>query len=91
MNDTVERVPNEIALVNGSTRIFGVVGHPIEQVRSPEMFTAEFMHRGANALLMPIHVLPDDFDQVLPHVMKIQNLDGLDLHDPIQGQGLPPC
>ena len=26
----------------GRTRLFGIVGHPIEQVRSPEMFTAEF-------------------------------------------------
>lgn len=47
------------------------------KVRSPEMVTAEFLRRGVNALMLPIHVRPDDFDQVLPNLMAVQNLDGL--------------
>lgn len=68
---------DQVDFLNGRTRLFGIVGHPIEQVRSPEMFTAEFQRRGWNALMLPVHVLPDDFDIVLPSLMRLQNLDGL--------------
>ena len=69
--------PDEVDYVSGKTRVFGIVGHPIEQVRSPEMFTAEFRRRGRDAILVPLHVLPDEFDAVLPQLLRLQNLDGL--------------
>lgn len=68
---------DQVDYVSGRTRLFGIVGHPIEQVRSPEMFTAEFVRRGADAVLLPFHVLPEDFDSVIPALMKMPNLDGL--------------
>jgi len=68
---------DEVDYVSGRTRVFGIVGHPIEQVRSPEMFTAEFRRRGRDAILVPLHVLPDDFGAVLPQLLKVQNLGGL--------------
>jgi shikimate dehydrogenase len=72
-------MPNqdEVDYVSGRTRVYGIVGHPIEQVRSPEMFTAEFRRRGRDAILVPMHVLPDDFDSVLPQLVRMQNLGGL--------------
>ena len=63
--------------IGGRTRLFGIVGHPIEQVRSPEMFTAEFRRREYDAILVPLHVLPDDFEETLPALMRLHNLDGL--------------
>ncbi len=70
-------IQDEVDYVSGRTRVFGIVGHPIEQVRSPEMFTAEFRRRGCDAILVPLHVLPDDFDAALPQLLRVQNLDGL--------------
>jgi shikimate dehydrogenase len=67
----------QVEYVSGRTRLYGIVGHPIEQVRSPEMFTAEFVARGAKAILLPFHVLPEDFDSAVPALMKMPNLDGL--------------
>ena len=67
----------EVDYVSGRTRVYGIVGHPIMQVRSPEMFTASFKARGADAVLVPFHVLPDDFDRVVPALMAMPNLDGL--------------
>jgi len=66
-----------VSFVSGRTRLYGIVGDPIEQVRSPEMVTAEMQRRGADAVLVPIHVAPDDFDECLPWLMKVRNLDGL--------------
>ncbi len=67
----------EVDYISGKTRLFAIVGHPIEQVKSPEMITAEMTGRGHDAILFPLHVLPDAFDAVLPQVMRIHNLDGL--------------
>jgi shikimate dehydrogenase len=68
---------DQVDYVSGKTRLYGIVGHPIEQVRSPEMFTAEFAVRGHEGILLPFHVLPDDFDSVVPALMRMPNLDGL--------------
>ena len=68
---------DQVSWISGRTRLFGIVGHPIEQVRSPEMFSAEFARRGWDAILVPVHVLPGTFDPVLRALMQVANLDGL--------------
>ncbi len=68
---------DQVDYVSGRSRLFAIVGHPIEQVRSPEMFTAEFVKRRHEGILLPFHVLPDDFDTVVPALMRMPNLDGL--------------
>ncbi|HVP88173.1 MAG TPA: shikimate dehydrogenase [Casimicrobiaceae bacterium] len=72
-----EERADAVGLVSGRTRLFGIVGDPIEQVRSPEMFTSEFHRRGHDAVLVPIHVRPDDFDGCVSALLKLCNLDGL--------------
>lgn len=72
-----DKPQEEVDYVSGKSRIFGIVGHPIEQVRSPEVFTAEFRRRGRDAILIPMHVLPDDFEATLPRLLRLANLDGL--------------
>lgn len=66
-----------VDFVDGHTRFYGILGHPIEQVRSPQTFTFELRRRGINAILLPIHIRPDTFDEALPGILKIANLDGL--------------
>jgi len=68
---------DQVDYVSGKTRVFGIVGDPIEQVRSPEMITAEMTRRGHDAVLVPMHVLPADFDDVLPRILRLRNLGGL--------------
>ena len=63
--------------VCGRTRVFGIVGDPIEQVRSPEMITAEFVRRGIDALMIPVHIGPADFEACVAQLKYVQNLDGL--------------
>jgi shikimate dehydrogenase len=79
---------DEVDYVRGSTRLFGIVGHPIEQVRSPEMFTAEFRRRGADAILVPLHVLPGEFDATLPRLLRLANLGGLIFTIPYKAQAI---
>jgi hypothetical protein len=44
---------DQVAFVNGRTRLYGIVGDPIVQVRSPEMVTWELQRRGLDAVLVP--------------------------------------
>lgn len=79
---------DQVDYVNGRTRLFGIVGDPIEQVRSPEMFGAEFERRGANALMVPLHVPSAEFDAVLPALLKLANLDGLVFTIPFKARAI---
>jgi len=66
-----------VDFVDGRTRVFAIIGHPIEQVRSPQAITHELQRRGRNAILLPFDVAPDAFDEVFRHILSIGNLDGL--------------
>jgi shikimate dehydrogenase len=79
---------DEVGYVSGQTRLFGIVGHPIAQVRSPEMVTAELVGRGLNAVLVPLHVLPQDFEPCLRSLKRLQNLDGLIFTTPFKQTAL---
>lgn len=77
-----------VDFVDGRTRLYGIVGHPIEQVRSPETVTCELRRRGVNAILLPIHIQPEDFDEVFPKVLRIANLDGIVITLPYKGRAI---
>jgi len=78
----------EVDYVSGATRLFGIVGDPIVQVRSPEMFTAAFRARGLDAVLVPLHVVPQAFDACLTGLMRLSNLDGLIFTIPYKARAL---
>ena len=75
MNDMDKR--DEVDYVSGRTRLYGIVGDPIVQVRSPEMITAELVGRGVDAVLVPLHLKPDAFERGIAGLMALENLDGL--------------
>ncbi len=40
-------------IIDGATQLLGIVGHPIAQVRAPEVWSALFRHNGVNAMCIP--------------------------------------
>ena len=72
----MERVVNATK-ITGATRLYGILGDPIAQVRSPETFTARFAAAAMDAVLLPLHVPAERFDQIIPALMALGNLDGL--------------
>ena len=79
---------NQVDFVNGKTRVYAIVGDPIEQVRSPEMVTWEMQKRDHNAVLIPMHIARDEFDTVMPQIMRMRNLDGLIFTIPFKAQAI---
>ncbi len=77
-----------LARIDGATRLYGIVGHPIAQVRSPEVMTAWLQQGGHNAILVPLHVLPEAFDETMLGLMRLGNLDGLVITVPYKARAL---
>lgn len=65
------------ATINGATRLYAIIGDPITQVRSPQLYTGLFATAGMNAVMVPMQVLSDRFDETVPALQAIGNLDGL--------------
>jgi shikimate dehydrogenase len=63
--------------ISGRTRLYGIIGDPIAQVRSPGIHTERFASMGMDAVLVPMHVPADRFDTVVPALLALGNLDGL--------------
>lgn len=63
--------------INGATRLYMIVGDPIEQVKSPAGMTHAFARAGMNAVLVPVQVSAADLATALVGADKIANLDGI--------------
>lgn len=63
--------------LNGSTRVYYVVGDPIAQVKSPEGMTVAFQAKGVNGVCVPTHVAPADLAVWMQGVRVTKNVDGL--------------
>jgi shikimate dehydrogenase len=66
-----------LEMLSGETRVFVIIGHPIAQVKAPAGLTRGFFERGRNAVVIPIHVLPDHVDAFIDSIGPIQNIDGI--------------
>jgi shikimate dehydrogenase len=75
--------------ITGATRVYGIVGDPVVQVRSPAVYTARFAQEGVDAVLVPLHVPEHQFDAVFPALLKIANLDGLLITAPFKNRACP--
>jgi shikimate dehydrogenase len=63
--------------VTGATRLFGVIGTPVTPLKSPEVWTSRFIHRGVNAVFLPFDAPPDRADVAAHGLLALSNLHGL--------------
>ena len=66
----------DVPFVDGSTRLYAIVGDPISQTLSPQTVTPRFHRAGQNAVLVPLHVPADRFEEILRGLMAIRNFHG---------------
>lgn len=65
------------SVVDGATRIYGIIGNPIAQVKSPAIFTERFRALGKNAVMVPLHTRREDFETCLCGLKSLANLEGM--------------
>jgi shikimate dehydrogenase len=63
--------------LDGTTRLFPIIGDPIRFVKSPQQLTRGFGARGHNGLCLPMQVANDDLDVVMRALTLTGNVDGL--------------
>lgn len=63
--------------ITGRTRILGIVGDPVQQVRAPAVWTPLFRRNGIDAVCVPMHVSPANFESFIEAASSIQNLIGM--------------
>jgi shikimate dehydrogenase len=78
-------------MIDGSTRLFFIVGDPIEQVKSPEAFNRVFKAAGMNAVLLPLNVDTGGIDAFLEGLKQARNVDGVVLTVPHKFAGYRHC
>src|SRR5215831_6545006 len=64
-------------IVDGATRLYGIIGDPVAQTGSPRLFSARFRAAGRNAILVPLHVPGAVFETAVRGIMALANLDGI--------------
>jgi len=64
-------------VLSGETTVVPILGDPIAQVRSPDGVTRSLTARGANAVVVPMHVTAPDFDRFVGAIALAGNVGGL--------------
>lgn len=57
-------------------RIYAIIGDPIGQARSPDIFNARFRERGIDAEMIPLEVAPEKFVALLDGLQSVRNFGG---------------
>lgn len=63
--------------IDGETKVFPIIGHPIGQVKSPGSLSAIMAERGFNGMVVPAHVLPEHLEDWMAPAIKLRNCDGI--------------
>ena len=62
--------------LDGETRLAGIIGDPIAQVKSPGALTASLNQRHKNWIVVPLHISPEDVSSFLHGIGLLKNFDG---------------
>ncbi|WP_420093115.1 shikimate dehydrogenase family protein, partial [Noviherbaspirillum denitrificans] len=63
--------------ISGKTRIFPVIGWPVEQVKAPALFNAYFNYKGIDARVMPLKIAPEKYCEAVRMLMGTPNVGGI--------------
>lgn len=63
--------------ITGTTRMFPVIGWPVEQVKAPTLFNAYFKRNGIDARVVPFKIAPDLYCEAVRLFMQSENVGGI--------------
>jgi shikimate dehydrogenase len=74
--------------ISGTTRVFPVIGWPVEQVRAPLVFNAYFQKYSLDAVCVPMRVSPDYYANFVKSMMSAANVGGIFVSIPFKPASL---
>src|SRR5258705_377834 len=63
------------SIITGSTRLYAIIGDPIQQVGSPRVFNPILARNKVDAVLVPIRIAPADLATAVAGLKAIGDLD----------------
>jgi shikimate dehydrogenase len=63
--------------ISGTTRIFPVIGYPVEQVKAPTLFNAYFKAHDIDARVIPLKIAPANYIEAVRLLMSVENVGGI--------------
>jgi len=63
-------------MISGTTRLFGIIGHPVGHVRVPTTFNERFARDGIDAVSLPFDAAPEQFTAAVRGLQALRNLGG---------------
>ncbi len=63
-------------MISGSTRLYGIIGHPVGHVRVPTTFNERFAREGIDAVSLPFDARPENFTAAIRGLQALDNLGG---------------
>ena len=63
--------------ITGTTAVFGIIADPTDHVRAPMVFNPLFVERGIDAVMVPLHVRPEDLAAAMAGLKAQANFRGL--------------
>jgi shikimate dehydrogenase len=63
--------------VEGATRVFGVIAHPVDHVRAPMVFNPRFAAVGLPHIMVPINAPPEKLECIINALRAMPNFGGL--------------
>lgn len=75
--------------ISGRTRLYGFVGDPVVYARTPQNLNSLFANAQKDAVMIPLHIHADQFENSIPAIMALGNLDGLVITMPFKDRIIP--
>ena len=63
-------------MVRGTTKLYLIVGHPISQVKSPEIFNERFAENSIDAVMIPLDIDPSGLSSFVDMFRQSKNIHG---------------
>lgn len=77
--------------ITGETRLMGVLGDPIGQIRTPQAINPIFQEKGADIICLPLHIPAGKLQEAWPGLRAIRNLVGFGVTLPHKEAVLSLC
>ena len=77
MSKVTESCQSGVPCVDGNSRLFGVIAHPVTHVRAPMVFNPRFAAAGIGHIMVPIDAPPEMLKTIVQGLQSIPNFGGL--------------
>ena len=77
MSKVTESCQSGVPCVDGNSRLFGVIAHPVTHVRAPMVFNPRFAAAGTGHIMVPIDAPPEMLKTIVQGLQSIPNFGGL--------------